>query len=422
MFRFTLVVLLVILIALPAATCPFCGSQGTTLGGEIGVADFIILGKPTNPRPDKDDFTRGTTDVIIEKIVKDHPYLTGKKVIRINRLLPLDPKVDEHMLVFSTVENKPSVAAATAVAGTLVLGNLFDNPIDAYRGVTVTADSRLADYMKGAISVREKDTSSRLRFFFDYLDAAELEINSDAFMEFGNSDYPDVRKLAGDLPRDKIFGWLKDPSTPSARLGFYGLLAGHCGKKEDAATLRQLLDDPTRRFASGLDGLMAGYILLDPKAGWDYLTAIIQDQKKQEFATQHAAVKVLRFFWDNRSDLISKDRVVDGAKLAMQNGDFADFAIEDLRKWERFDLAELVLKTSQLDTHKKEPMVKRAVLKFMIAAAAKNPKAAEFVRTARVDNPDKVKEYEEILEQERKTNLETAPMQPATEKQPSGGK
>ena len=168
---------------------------------------------------------------------------------------------------------------------------------------------------------------------------------------------------------------------------------------------------------------MAGYILLDPKGGWEYLTAIIQDQKKQEFATQHAAVKVLRFFWDSRSDVISKDHIVDGAKLAMQNGDFADFAIEDLRKWQRFELTELVLKTSQLDTHKKEPMVKRAVLKFMLAASAKNPKAAEFVTAARADNPDKVKEYEEILEQERKTALEAAASKPtaSAKKKPSGG-
>ncbi|MFO0936132.1 MAG: hypothetical protein U0798_06395 [Gemmataceae bacterium] len=263
--------------------------------------------------------------------------------------------------------------------------------------------------MKGAIAVREKDTAERLRFFFNYLDASELEINSDAFMEFGNADYADVRKIAGDLPREKIYSWLKDASTTSTRIGFYGLLAGHSGRKEDAQTLRNLLDDPTRRFASGLDGLMAGYILLDPKNGWEYLLSVIKDPKKQDFATQFATIKVLRFFWEYRSDVIEKKQVVEGAKIAMMNGDFADFAIEDLRKWQQFDLTDLVLKTSQLDSHKKEPMVKRAVLKFMLAsAAAKNAKALEFVAAARAENPDKVKEYEEILEQERRSAIEAA--------------
>lgn len=421
MIRFALAALLVSLLALPAATCPFCGSQGQTLAGEIGVADFIVLGKPTNPKPDKDDFTRGTTDIVLEKVIKDHPYLTGKKVVRINRLLPVDPLGKERMLVFAEVTPKPAAHAATAAASTLVLGNVFDNPIDAYRGVEVSSESRLADYMKGAIEVREKDNAAKLRFFFDFLDAAELEINSDAYMEFGNSDYADVRRLAVGLPRDKVFGWLKDPGTPSSRLGFYGLLAGHCGKPGDAAVLRQLLDDPTRRFASGIDGLMAGYILLEPKAGWEYLTALIKDPAKQEFSVQHAAVKVLRFFWDYRPDVIDKDKVVAGAVLSMQNGDFADFAIEDLRKWGRWELTGQVLKTSQLDTHKKEPMVKRAVLKFMIAAEKHDKAAAEFVKVARADNPDKVKEYEEILEQERKTAAESATAPAATTKKPAGG-
>jgi hypothetical protein len=49
-------------------------------------------------------------------------------------------------------------------------------------------------------------------------------------------------------------------------------------------------------------------------------------------------------------------------------------------------------------------MVKRALLKFMIASAqaTKNKTAVAFVENARSENPDRVKEYEEILEQERK--------------------
>ena len=95
-------------------------------------------------------------------------------------------------------------------------------------------------------------------------------------------------------------------------------------------------------------------------------------------------------------------------KMSMANGEFADFAIEDLRKWGRWELTETILKTAALDTHKKEPMVKRAVLKFMLATSEKNPKAAEFIAVARKENPEKIKEYEEILEQERKTALEAS--------------
>ena len=166
------------------------------------------------------------------------------------------------------------------------------------------------------------------------------EINTDAFQEFANADYADVKAVAATLPKTKLFDWLKDPATPASRFGLYGLLAGNCGKKDDAAVIRQLLDDPTRRFASGLDGLLAGYILLDPKSGWEYLTSLVKNQEKQDFATQHAIVKVLRFLWDYGHDAVAKEQVVEGMKMSMANGEFADFAIEDLRKWGRWELTE----------------------------------------------------------------------------------
>ena len=55
------------------------------------------------------------------------------------------------------------------------------------------------------------------------------------------------------------------------------MMLGHCGKPEDAKALRALLDDPDRVFSSGLDGVLAGYILLDHKAGWEYLVKLIKN-------------------------------------------------------------------------------------------------------------------------------------------------
>jgi hypothetical protein len=385
-----------------ATMCPFCGSQGQTLGGEVNTADFIIVVKPANAKPDKDDFTRGTTDLLIKSVVKDHPYLHGKSQFTVSRLIPVAAGSDDRLLVFAFVEPKP--APFQAGLGSLIAGNVSDAPVDAYRGVEISAESKLADYLKGAIAVREKDAVTRLRYFFNYLDAPELEINSDAFMEFGNADYNDVRKLATTLPKEKVFGWLKDPNTLSSRFGLYGLFAGHCGTKADAEQIRTFLDDPKRRFASGLDGLLAGYVLLDPKAGWEYMTALITNPDKQDFATQVAIVKVMRYFWDYRQDVVGPDQLVATMMKSASNGDFADFAIEDLRKWGRFEKTDDLLKLCAQESHKKEPMVKRALIKFMLAAAkaTKHKAAVEFVEEARKDNPDRIKDYEEILEQEAK--------------------
>ena len=83
--------------------------------------------------------------------------------------------------------------------------------------------------------------------------------------------------MAKDLPADKIAGWLRDPNTPGFRIGLYGSLLGHCGKEEHAELLRSLVEDPARKLSSGLDGVLAGYTMIDPKGGWEYTKALMKD-------------------------------------------------------------------------------------------------------------------------------------------------
>ena len=64
--------------AAAATACPFCSAQGTTLSGEVAEADFIVLGRMVNPRRDPADVTKGETDLVIDSVVKPHPYLAGK--------------------------------------------------------------------------------------------------------------------------------------------------------------------------------------------------------------------------------------------------------------------------------------------------------------------------------------------------------
>jgi hypothetical protein len=54
------------------------------------------------------------------------------------------------------------------------------------------------------------------------------------------------------------------------------------------------------------------------------------------------------------------------------------------------------------------PIVKRAILKFAVSAAAHKPAAAEFVKTAREKDPKKVQLVEDLLKDEQK------PAAPAT--------
>src|SRR5262249_34484632 len=146
--------------------------------------------------------------------------------------------------------------------------------------------------------------------------------------------YPDVKELAKNLPADTILKWLKDANTAPSRYGLYGMLLGHCGKAEHAATLKKLIADPDNAFSLGLDGMLAGYLLLDPKAGWELLTSIATDRKK-EFTTRYAALRTVRFFHDHRPDLIATDKVLAGMKALAEQDDIADIAIDDMRRWKQ---------------------------------------------------------------------------------------
>lgn len=384
-----------------AAACPFCSAQGQTLSGEVNQADLIVLGTLKNPRRDPNDVTRGTTELHIESVIKPHEYLAGKKVLILPRYVPADPSSpDAKYLVFCSVYAGSGEVTATALASSLVLGNVGNYQLDAYRGEPAKADSKLPEYLKGALEVRQKDTTARLKYFFDYLDSPELVVSSDAYMEFGNAEYKDVRGVAEKLPADRLLKWLTDPQTPGSRFGLYGLLYGHCGKKGDAEALHKLLLDPSRVYSSGLDGLMAGYILLDPKAGWAYLMDTIK-KDKNEFPVRYAGLKVLRFFRESRPDVITKEQVTEGMKLLVGQSDLADLPIEDLRKWEQWELADFVLEAGKKESHAQIPIVRRAVLRFALSAAAANKAAAEYVEQARQAEPERVKMVEEMLRDEK---------------------
>jgi hypothetical protein len=384
-----------------ATACPFCSAQGQTLSGEVNQADFIVLGTLKNAQRDPNDLTRGSTELHVDKVVKPHEYLTGKKVLILPRYVPIDKEnADSKFLVFCSVYPGTQEVTATSVASSLVLGNLGHYQLDAYRGEPVKADSKLPDYLKGALAVREKDIATRLKYFFDYLDSPELVVGGDAFMEFGNADYKEIRGIAEKLPGEKVLAWLKDINTPASRFGLYGMLIGHCGKKEDAAAIRALLDNPMRSYSSGLDGLIAGYIMLDPKAGWEYLKETIANEKN-EFPARYAGLKVLRFFYEFRPDVISKAQVLDGMRVLMGQPDLADLPIEDLRKWEQWDLTKVVLENGRKESHSAIPIVRRSVLRFALSAPAANKEAAEYVEEARKKDPERVKMIEEMLRDEK---------------------
>jgi len=251
-------VVAVILLAVPSDACPFCNAEGQTLTKEINLASLVIVGSIYKTSGGLDYAVEGSTEFIVDKVVKRHDILDkalhkpaelgGKEALTLGRAIPLnDPEKKFKYVVFCDV---------------------FKGKIDPYRLMRVEASSDPSKYLSGALEVKDKAAPERLKFFFKYLDDPETEIAADAYKEFAYADYKDYQGMAKDLPADKIAGWINDQNTATFRLGLYASLLGHCGTPKHADVLHKLLDDPARRLTAGVDGIMAGYILLNKKDGW----------------------------------------------------------------------------------------------------------------------------------------------------------
>lgn len=402
MLKPLLVAVASVTLAAVASACPFCSTQGQTLAGELASADMIVVATVVSSERDPNDFTKSRTTVKVDETVKPHPAFAKQTELTIPRYIPVEKgKAAPQLLLFCYVNTDSNDAAVSAAASTIAVFPQYRNAtVDAYRGDEIRAKSKLPAYLKEARKFQGADTLKRLRFYFDNLEDDDLFISSDAYMEFGNADYKDVQELAKSLPADTLVGWLKNPKTNPSRFGLYGMLLGHCGKAEHAATLKKLVSDPDNAFSTGLDGMLAGYVLLDPKGGWELLAGIAGDRKK-EFTTRYAALRTVRFFHDHRSDVVQAEQVLDAMKVLATQEDIADIAIDDLRKWKQWDLADFVLDLAARESHS-DPLARRAIVKYaiLVAKATGNARATGYVEQVRKVKPQLVKDAEELVEAE----------------------
>jgi hypothetical protein len=181
-------------------------------------------------------------------------------------------------------------------------------------------------------------------------------------------------------------------------------MLGHCGTEEHAKLLRSMLDDSDKRVTSGLDGIMAGYALLKPQEGWQYISDTLKDEKK-DFTVRYAALRTVRFFWDSRPDVVEKKKLVEGVCQLLDQADIADLAIEDLRKWSQWDVADKILKLRDKPSHN-VPIIRRAILRYALSCP-KNDEAVAYVDDLRKKDARMVKDAEELLKLENAVQTPT---------------
>jgi len=368
---------LLVLLPSPASSCRFYLDQ-RTLRDEVGAAKAIVQVRLTRATPPNPDGEGGewVTDFVIEKTLKRHPLLAGRDTLTISRHISVNNGVPQRFLLFVDIDN--------------------NGRPDPYRGIPLIARSDLPRYIQGILRIKGKKTTEQLRFYFDYLHHAEQEIARDAGKEFEKAAYKDYRAVAETLPADWLAAWLRDPKTPVDRIGLFTRLLGHCSKnkEQDAKLLRKLLNDPKQ---SGVNGILEGLLLLQPKRGWQEVCKLMENASA-DFVRRYAALRAARFVKDYRPDLVPPEEVIKEVAILLDQKDIVDLAIEDFRKWKRWDLTQRILSLRDREGYE-HPIIPRAILRF--ALSSPDQAAKRYVEEQRKRDEQSVLDAEELLKIEQ---------------------
>lgn len=363
-----------------AALCPFCESEkGPTLVLQIEEAEIVLFGHFENPRAAKGvGLEEYETDFVIEDVLKTHPMIKGKDRITVPRQI-LDSK-----------------------AKFVIFADVYKGNINAYKGTQLVNGGHMLKYVEGVLKMKDKTQPERLRFAFDFLNSPESEVALDAYREYARADYKDYKDMAKSLPADTLAAWLKDPKTPQYRYGLYASLLGHCGTSKHATMLLDMINDAEKQKASGLHGLLAAYTMLEPQKGWTMLKDLVKDKDKP-FLFRYQGLQTMRFMWESRPDLIAKDdkdakdEIVKGVLGVLKVPDMADFAIEDLAKWKRWEHCDAVLGLFGAKDYN-TPIIRKSILRYALRCPL--PQATAFVKAQTARDREWVDDTRELLELE----------------------
>jgi len=354
--------------------CSICDpnfQQKPTLRQQARLAKFVVLGTLSNARLDGE---KGLTDFHIDHVVQTDPSLDKKTLLTIPGYIPFDPKNPPRYLLF---------------------GEFLNGKLDVVHARMVSAAGAV-DYLKAALKIDDRERSAILQLAFQHLDDVDVDVAADAFHELARASDTEVAAVARKLSPEKFRKFLTDPKTPADRLGIYAYLLGACGDKTDAALLSTLLQRHDERTTAALTGLLGGLIELQPEQGWKIVRETLGDAK-EPFSTKLAVIGTIRFQQACKPNLY-REAIQEAFAAVVVQGDMADMAIEDLRRWQWWDLTKLVLAQEGKPSHK-APIVRRSIVRY--ALSCPRPEAVDFVKAKRLQDADLVKQVEESLEFEK---------------------
>lgn len=348
--------------------CPFCDAPDVTLSQQLQQSDVAVLVQWVDGKPlDRETgFPGSTTYEVIDLLHDSSGTLKKGGQIQIERY------------------------RAGQAGNLFVMLGSFTTQIEWGSPIEVTETSY--NYMKQA-PTSEATKDERLTYFIRFLEFPDRLVGDDAYAEFAGAPYKDVVGVKEHMSREKLRQWIADPATPVSRLGLYGLMLGLCGNAEDAEFLKERILAPSQDFRIGIEGIMAGYILMAGEPALDLLDQEKLKDKSEPFSEHVAVMQALRFLWTDGGGRIPPERLRKSMRLLLDS-DVADLAINDLTRWEDWDVASELAERYYSKAYDVS-FIKRNIIRFMMAAVDSTPQGAEHVPAYAAKAQDFLKKVEQ---------------------------
>lgn len=375
--------------------CPFCAPSDPPFSDRLARCDAALLVKWVSLVSDEKSGTETTTFSVEQVFRATQTRFQPTDVVRWNYGRDGKPG-DQFLLIGAEVEGA----------------------IEWEQPVALTGEYLFA-YIR---AVPPPESQDRLAFFLKFLEFPDAEIRNDAYAEFSRAQYKDVAALAPRLPREKLRTWLKstDPQI-QVRLGLYGMMLGLGGDDSDAEFLEQLIfrvPEPDKpRF--GIDGMMAGYLLLRGERGLESLLKrkLADPAGEDDLIALRSA---LIFLWEYSRDRVPGLAIRAAMRQYLDRPNLAVSVVENLARWKDWESLDRLIMS-----YGKEPFDSNLSRQKIVAFALICERDGNAATDGPTDSARKARQFLQTLDPDfvqtvERTFLSSRNKSAASEKKPQG--
>ncbi|MFI4875141.1 MAG: hypothetical protein ACIALR_07380 [Blastopirellula sp. JB062] len=361
----TWLILFTTLTATPLSTafaCPFCAAVSQTFSEEIESMDVALIATLENVPAEAPDPSVGgvKANFVIAQVIKGKVHLKDAKSVE--------------TLYYGEGRRGRKF---------LILGS---DPTNLMWSTPTLLEDSTVDYILGSVK-QPKDDYRRLLYFQKFLEGKDDLASRDAYDEFAKAPYDWLFSIKPDMNHDQLIEWLKNDDLPANHRRLYFTMLGVCGSKADLPFLESLLRSEDRKKKAGLDALIGCYLTLGGSDGMPLVEELFLSDKEAEYADTYAAIMAIRFH-GTETDVIPRERLLQGLHLMLDRPSLADLVIVDLARWEDWSVIDRLTKLFK-EANDESSWVRVPVIRYLMACP--KPEAKEALAELEKIDPDAMK-------------------------------